>query len=169
MTTTERDLDRALAGELPLALFLGAGVSADSGLPSWQQLVASVYMAGLSADSPGGAIRHAYRNYLRAIADSQEETSRCRSPSIKRASYDMLREILYASMMRIKARQEQVHAALEQNCCSDLCTKRHVDRVITYNYDDLLEIELKRRGFSASPVWQPKQRPKETTRLPRTR
>ena len=52
-----------------LALYLGAGVSIGSGLPSWEKLVAAMYFATLAEDTDRAAIRGAYRNYLLAIAE----------------------------------------------------------------------------------------------------
>ena len=170
-------LARALA-EGNLSLFLGAGVSIGSDLPTWNHLVTSVYMSSLSEDSPGKAITRAYRNYLRAIADWQlrrsseplqitAEKARLAFSGDSNDFVDLLHRLLYASMTgpySDPSPPHQIEQALDKNATlmavANLCETSpagHARRVITYNYDDLLEEELRRRGVTVSTIWKHSQ------------
>lgn len=57
-----------------ISLYLGAGVSAGNGLPSWDQLVLAMYFSAISAQSMGDW--RPFPNYLFAIAEWHLERSK---------------------------------------------------------------------------------------------
>ena len=60
---------RSAYGANSLTLYLGAGVSVDSGLPSWEHLVAAMYFAALGSAHGHRQLTFAFRNYLLAISE----------------------------------------------------------------------------------------------------
>lgn len=150
-----------------LVLYLGAGVSVGSSLPTWQHLVAAMYFAALSQDS-GRVIRQAYRNYLLAISEwyltKDDEPIEITARKI-RAFYsaneqldDFMRSLhatLYAAMVDpggYPARWQEIQTLLRNNrtlnavrhlCRSSVAGRRSVRSVVTYNYDNLLEMSLR--------------------------
>lgn len=164
-----------------LVLYLGAGVSVDSELPTWEHLVAAMYFAALTTDASHRAITRAYPNYLLAIADwylQQRRSSMDISARKIRAYYErmgdrttfpeQLRRTLYTAMLdpggypAFDARE-----LLERNrtlqSVADLCAgskpgARGVRAVITYNYDDLLEQAIDGR-VAARPIWRATTKP----------
>lgn len=168
---------RAAFREEQLVLYLGAGVSAGSDLPDWDRLVTAMYFAALTPDrSSYGEIRHAYRNYLLAIADWYLGHERGAIDVVarkirahfgdRRAEFlEALRSTLYTPMIMPLGdfEPQDVEEKLEGNatlqqvarlCGVDANGHRGVRAVITYNYDDLLESVLDREGIDHVPIWE---------------
>lgn len=169
-----------------LTLYLGAGVSLGSGLPSWDQLVLALYFRAASGDwktqwSP-------FPNYLYAIAEWQ--LKRGHEPleitalkirqfySNEQGFFEDLRHTLYDGLSDDdgSGRWQNPNVAMlrESNPTLDgaaeLCWKTKpsgggLHAVITYNYDNLLEIVTAESPRSADgavtrdrinfvPVWK---------------
>ncbi len=161
-----RELRKAY-DERRLVLYLGAGVSVDSALLTWDHLVSAMYFAALSQDS-GQVIKRAYRNYLLAIsewylkqnAEPIEITARkIRAFYTEAGSREFLRSLhdtLYTAMLRPGggvAPVEEIRDLLRGNetlmsvkklCSGTLANPPGVRAVVTYNYDNLLEMCLSR-------------------------
>lgn len=149
-----------------LAVFLGAGVSQGSGLPGWQELVARMYFSavrGAQADD-----EEVYPNYLYAVADwyvgkhvePLEITARkIRSFYPNDGEFmDRLRRTLYRRFLHRGSTPATLQAALDENatlqaivklCAPNAKRHRRARAVITYNYDDLVEMALP-EGATAS-------------------
>src|SRR5574342_863656 len=71
MLNTEQSVEmlRSAFHERNLALYLGAGVSIGSNLPSWEKLVLAMYFGKVSQERLGGW--RPFSNYLYAIAEWQ--------------------------------------------------------------------------------------------------
>ena len=143
-----------------LSLYLGAGVSVDSGLPSWEHLVAAMYFAALGAAQGHRELTFAFRNYLLAISEwylrRSNEPMDITARKV-RAFYGhdtgeflmSLRDTLYAAMIEFPGDQagELPPDFLDRNttlrAVRDLCANAEgVSDVVTYNYDNLLELAL---------------------------
>ena len=142
-----------------LTLYLGAGVSAPSGLPTWQRLVLAMYFDMLNRSN-----RNAYSNYVHAVAEwmlrESPDPLEITAQKIRRhfgnnesAFLDSLRRQLYAGFHargryhvpdRLKLRRGNSTLRAVAQLCDRSSPKmgRGVEAVITYNYDDLLEIAL---------------------------
>jgi hypothetical protein len=154
-----------------LTLYLGSGVSKESGVPDWKELVAAMYFAAArQASEP--VDRHPYPNYLYAIAEwyvgrnleplevtARKVRARYRSEA---AFMRALRRTLYGRFLRRYRRDGAVASAevRRDNHTLDavvrLCThqarrRRRVRAVVTLNFDNLLELLLP-EGW-AQPVW----------------
>jgi hypothetical protein len=143
-----------------LTLYIGAGVSIGSKLPSWEKLVLAMYFSKISQEKLGGW--RPYSNYLYAIAEWQlansteslEITARKLRRFYRSQNENSFLEDLYLSLYGVfladgRPRPEIDSRMLRWNnttleAVSKLCesTGEGVQAVVTYNYDSLLEIAI---------------------------
>lgn len=141
-----------------LTLYLGAGVSIGSNLPSWDKLVLSMYFKKISEQNSNGW--RPFSNYLYAIAEWMLENSeepleiiarKLKSLYSKQQFFlDDLYQTLYGSYLEngqptpVVTKDFLRHNNTTLNSVAELCEslQRGVRAVITYNYDSLLEIAL---------------------------
>jgi hypothetical protein len=152
-----------------LSLYLGAGVSVGSGLPTWDKLVLAMYFSALSkhAQRPW----HLYPSYLFATAEWHLERSNepleITARKLRRYYKDdddfmmHLWETLYAGFLdgfssgntaidpATICTGNPTLAGITQLCRGSISGKQGVRTVITYNYDSLLEIALADHPFQA--------------------
>jgi hypothetical protein len=145
-----------------LTLYLGAGVSIASGLPSWEELVLAMYFRTLDEEDYIREL-HPYPNYLYAIAEwvlrSKKEPLEITMRKVKQWYEDkdfvrMLRETLYADLNGREEYEsvfEQPESLLRMNLTlkaiielmnRSVAGQQGISSVITYNYDNLLEFAL---------------------------
>lgn len=164
MSTNPVNMLRQAFIEKKLTLFLGAGVSMDSKLPSWEKLVLLMYFNKISQEKMGGW--RPFSNYLYAIAEWHlknsteplEVTARKLRKHYSEDEQDKFIEDLYAMLYgnflvngypdpqinkNYLLRNNTTLNALARLCESP---KRGVNAVVTYNYDSLLEIALENFG-----------------------
>lgn len=143
-----------------LTLYLGAGVSIGSQLPSWEKLVLAMYVNKISELNMGGW--RPYSNYLYAISEWQfknseeplEITARKLRKYYEKGNKNSfladLHAVLYGSLLQDEQPSPAANGGfLRQNnatldSVARLCEAhaRGVRAVVTYNYDSLLEIAL---------------------------
>jgi hypothetical protein len=160
-----------------LTLYLGAGVSVGNGLPSWDQLVLAMYFSAIKSDDIVEAIRP-FPNYLFAIAEwhleRRKEPLDITARKIRNLYKDdsvfleRVHQTLYAGFSPPGTRSiepPKIPALLQANATlkavADLCTKgsskrQSVRSVISYNYDNLLELSI--ADARVQPIWQANQR-----------
>jgi hypothetical protein len=160
------------AGEL--ALYLGAGVSAANGLPNWNRLVLAMYFAATHGDW-----KYDWRpfpNYLFAIAEWQLG----RSPEPPEITAQKIRQLYENQTEFLEDLHDTLYAGFRipgsdtflQPSATDLLrgnttlkavvellrrgqrTGGGVRAVVTYNYDNLLEIASASRLCEFGPVWK---------------
>lgn len=149
-----------------LSLFLGAGVSMDNNLPSWAQLVLSMYFNKISEQHLPGY--RPFSNYLFAIAEWHlsnsteplEITARKLKKYYSQGDWENeflsdLHRTLYSSYLN---QDGNIEAYIDENFLRDnnptldsiasLCqsNSKGIKSVITYNYDNFLEIALGSTG-----------------------
>ena len=150
-----------------LTLYLGAGVSMDSGLPSWEGLVLAMYFKIMDQQRLG--MWRPFPNYLLAISDWQiknlQEPLEITARKIRlyyggdQAGFlKSLRETLYQGFTPANEYDFVSPGAGDLmlgnptlHAVADLCghAQRGVDAVVTYNYDALLEKVLMEGTFEA--------------------
>jgi hypothetical protein len=152
-----------------LSLYLGAGVSVGSGLPTWDKLVLAMYFSALSknAQRPWKL----YPSYLFATAEWHLERSNepleITARKLRRYYKDdddfmlHLWETLYAGFLDglssgesaidpvAICRGNPTLGGITELCRGSISGKQGVRTVITYNYDSLLEIALADHPFQA--------------------
>ena len=166
-----------------LTLYLGAGVSVGSGLPSWEELVLSMYFSGIK-ESPIAPGLRPFPNYLFAIAEWNLErraeplditARKVRNTYQNQNSFlEDLRHTLYAGFKYPGdqiIQEPQFEDLLNANktlgsvvkLCNSSSQRRGVSSIVTYNYDDLLEFSLKHshRPFQSISSAQQKVEPKK--------
>lgn len=156
-----------------LTLYLGAGVSVASGLPTWDKLVLSVYFATISEEKLGNW--RPFPNYLYAISEwylrEMREPLEVTARKLRKMYADgaageqeflaAVRDGLYRledSTLHDSGRPEilanNTLLAVAKFCEAKRGKHYGVRSVITYNYDDLLETSLKHRDKRrAQPVY----------------
>jgi hypothetical protein len=143
-----------------LTLYLGAGVSIGSKLPSWEKLVLAMYFNKISQERMGGW--RPFSNYLYAIAEWHlanspeplEITARKLKKYYKSDLMNLFKDDLYSTLyggFLTNGHPDPIIQSgylRENNSTLDsvarLCKSSNggVKAVITYNYDSLLEIAL---------------------------
>lgn len=148
------DSARKDAEDNRITLFLGAGVSMDAKLPSWNKLLEALLVQ--NKDKPFKHINEANATAIsKALADSSIVTGRYIIEGYRKRLKDgnpkwsleklnaetqelvneRLREALYSNV-DTPTRSELVKAI------ASVATKYNVENIITYNFDDLIETEL---------------------------
>ena len=153
-----------------LTLYLGAGVSIGSGIPSWDALILAMYFKVIDRQRLGRW--RPFPNYLFAIAEWQlqhlQEPLEISARKIRnyfrkdqKAFLSLLRETLYEGFLQGNEQQLLIpnsldlrHGNLTLQAVTELCdshTEAGVKSVVTYNYDSLLEYTLDQTPHR--PIW----------------
>lgn len=154
-----------------LTLYLGAGVSVASGLPTWDKLVLSVYFAAISEQKLGQW--RPFPNYLYAIAEwylrEGKEPLEVAARKLRQLySDDEAGDVEFVLAVRdgiYRIEGTTLHdsgepeilgndtlQAVAQLCSAQVGQRHGIRSVVTYNYDDLLERALEGRR-AAVPVY----------------
>jgi hypothetical protein len=160
-----------------LGIYLGAGVSIENNLPTWEKLVLAMYFNKIGEQELGGY--RPFSNYLYAIAEwyLKNSSEPLEITARKLQKYytqntdqgldflDDLYQVLYGSYLDEGGRpffHPDSHSLRYNNKTLDavarLCesNSKGVKSVITYNYDNLLEMALEENlyqsVFSADPI-----------------
>lgn len=156
-----------------LTLFLGAGVSMASGLPSWNALVLAMYFEVIDRDRLGNW--RPFPNYLLAIAEWQlkhmQEPLEITARKIRKYYADdqnLFRRALWENLYKALERHGEdfvppdLYSLLDENKTLhgivDLCNtsdEKGVNAIVTYNYDSLLEMALD--TIDHTPIWSSSQ------------
>lgn len=132
---------RFLATQLTLgriALFLGAGVSAALGLPTWATLVQRMY-ASASRDPPDAPLDLAVQLFLDRVCNNDRARFRA---AVREALYD-----------GFQPRPERAPPLLTALAALTMASQRgRASQVVSYNFDDLLESYLEWHGFVVASI-----------------
>lgn len=146
--TTEREgyLKQAKEAFLSqdMVLFLGAGVSIDGGIPLWSTLIKTlhVYMLNRLTEDKGLSIRQ--KEMINELAANNEmESPLMQMRYIKAAFsdeeyYELVRSALYGQEINLNTDLLNAIAKI----CTPQRTYCGIKSVVTYNFDDLLEMKL---------------------------
>lgn len=139
-----------------VALFLGAGVSADAGVPRWNELINSLLSEMILRRAKGepDALLSAHLNEIINIAYNNKEDSPITQMRYIRGAfnadeyYQLVHDVLYNN--HPKTNTELLNAIAE------ICTPRRnhigVQGIVTYNFDDLLERRLERQKVATNII-----------------
>jgi SIR2-like domain len=145
-----------------LTLYLGAGVSKGNGLPTWAELVLAMYFNAMK-DHWEGQWRP-YPNYLYAIAEwllqrrteppeiTAQKVRQCyKTP---KAFLSDLRKCLYGGGDFHPYGPDLCAVNPTLKSVSKLCRGSGIQAVVTYNYDNLLEVATEGSPCEFLPVWK---------------
>ena len=143
----DRRLTEYLAHQLVhgrLALVLGAGISMPFGLPDWTQLLQNLYAK--QGEAPPNKPPEQQAEYLRLKFFQNDP----------QGFVQAIHETLYASVTAdfVTLRANGTLAAIASLVMAS--RRGSVPEVITFNFDDLLEIFLSYHGFVVAPVFRRK-------------
>lgn len=129
-----------------VTIFLGAGVSASAGAPAWDKLLEQLCVKkGISKlDSDINSItkgRYIIDHYKKDNKDLEQTEF-----------YEDVKEILYTDV-----RESKLITAI-----SKIAKKHHVESIITYNYDSLVEEEINREQNKCESIYDKRR----TNKLP---
>jgi hypothetical protein len=159
-----------------LVLFLGAGVSLDYGIPSWRDLVVDLLFERTARSRRMGDLPPEYRRALgrwlaeyfdydltvlaRVIRQDLVREQRRKLATVEDAEFEFLervRQRLYATLRESSTGNPGAPArtttldAIAELIANARCDN-NVPAVVTFNFDDLLERELQRRGVITRTV-----------------
>lgn len=132
-----------------ISLFLGAGVSASAGIPTWGNLLEQLCVKkGLSKlDSDIDSIIKG-----RFIIDEYEQ----QKEKMQNELNDDMNSILYAN----------IHSSSLIKAIADVVVKSNVESIISYNYDDLVEQEIRKKENAKCRSIYDKSRQAKGTDIP---
>lgn len=149
-----------------LALFLGAGVSIEAGVPSWNQLLGGLFGAlvdrldsSLSTDDLTKST--SARRLVALQSGSPLMTARYIRSGLQDTFVPTLRDELYRDEKEVPTPQLNAIARI----CDPPRGRSGVKAVITYNFDDLLERHLAQLHIHHTTISRPGQRA-HTSHLP---
>jgi hypothetical protein len=158
-----------------LNLYLGAGVSIDSGLPTWRQLVVSMYFRYMNIEQ-WQSVRP-FPNYLYAIGEwylnktgesldiiIRKLKSNLTDDEFLKILYDCLYNQLDENQVRNPFTETQYSNRLLMEL-TELAAhpNRTLNSIITYNFDDLLEQSFSKKGIDHTPVFDVSTFPRNGT------
>jgi len=155
----------------PFSLFLGAGVSSSAGMPDWNSLLNALFMAYINGsevtgdnDASSGQTLELVRRMNTLDTPSALVSARYLRKGIAGNSDDRrsftaaIRKALYGLRRKDRKPASPLIVNLAQ-LCMPRRTGAKVRAVVTYNFDDLFERELKSRSISHRSIYSQSQQP----------
>lgn len=148
------------------SMFLGAGVSSSAGLPDWDTLLNSLFVSMLTEDVSG--TKNADSEQISSIVkrlrqiDGPSALMLARyirkgittdSPTEQGKFIDAVTTQLYGLRNKKYSISSQLIKAIT-NLCAPSRTGAKMRAVLTYNFDDLLEREIRSRGLSYRSIFE---------------
>lgn len=138
-----------------LALFLGAGVSIDSGIPLWGELVNNLLSKMITSRFKKSKISSDKLNNIINIAYQNQENSSITQMRYIRSAFDnitynkLVHEALYSNRPSINS---DLLKAISYICTP---TRNHigVQGIVTYNFDDLIERRLEKDKVLVNSIY----------------
>lgn len=140
-----------------LALFVGAGISKDAGIPQWNELINILLSKMISSHlkDNGKELLQKSIDAIVSCAHKYQENSPIAQMRYIKASFDaqeynnLVHDALYSKKHRIDTTLLKAIA--------EICTPRRnhigVQGIVTYNFDDLLERCLKRKNVPSNTIY----------------
>lgn len=138
-----------------VALFLGAGVSMDSGIPLWSEMINKLLAKMITSRLKKSKMSTEELNRIIDIAYNNQENSSITQMRYIRSAFDnitynkLVHDALYANKPKINT---NLLKAISNIC---IPTRNHigVQGVVTYNFDDLLERRLESDNVSVNSIY----------------
>lgn len=133
------------------SILLGAGVSCDANLPSWQQLISSLLIKSFSETlNENQQFDNESINRLSSVFKSNQLNSALLSARYLKKLFTtqhksdekfkkIIHEVLYTSQ---EINRDSILIKIITRLCIPTRIRAHIDSIITYNFDDLIEQAL---------------------------
>lgn len=139
-----------------VALFLGAGVSIDAGIPLWADMIKILLINMIESKIEGKELSKADRVALNELAYKNQEDSPLTQMRYIRTAfendeyYKLVHDALYSELIKSSTKLVDTIAKLgspKRNHCG-------VKGIVTYNFDNLVELKLKSRDIDYNVVFR---------------
>lgn len=139
-----------------LVLFLGAGISRDAKIPTWDKLVSDLFVSLLTKKLGVFDIKLSNEekkiiidNLKKANGDSPLLQARYIRKGLESVFVDVLKEILYNDC-------QDSSSLLDEICqlCLPIRNGVGIKAIVTYNFDDLIEINFKRYRIKYKAIYR---------------
>jgi hypothetical protein len=138
-----------------VVFFLGAGVSKDAGLPSWDELLRSLNVSIIESKIHFKLSEKQKDEILSLLTELQSGTPLVTASYIRKAlDSEFLKEIHKALYKGVKKITEQKQLDAIAKASRPLIGKLGIKGIITYNFDDLLEQHLERRNIDYKSIYR---------------
>lgn len=138
-----------------IVFFLGAGVSKDAGLPSWDELLRSLNISIIESKVPFKLTATQKDDMVKLLTNLQMGAPLVTASYIRKALDDkFVNEIRKALYHDVKPLKEQKLLSTIAKAARPLIGKLGVKGVITYNFDDLLEQHLEEKGTDYKSIYR---------------
>jgi hypothetical protein len=138
-----------------IVFFLGAGVSKDAGLPSWDELLRSLNISIIESKVPFKLTTTQKDDMVKLLTNLQMGAPLVTASYIRKALDDkFVNEIRKALYHDVKPLKEQKLLSTIAKAARPLIGKLGVKGIITYNFDDLLEQHLEEKGTDYKSIYR---------------
>lgn len=138
-----------------IVFFLGAGVSKDAGLPSWDELLRSLNISIIESKVPFKLTATQKDDMVKLLTNLQMGAPLVTASYIRKALDDkFVNEIRKALYHDVKPLKEQKLLSTIAKAARPLIGKLGVKGIITYNFDDLLEQHLEEKGTDYKSIYR---------------
>ena len=138
-----------------IVFFLGAGVSKDAGLPSWDELLRSLNISIIESKVPFKLTATQKDDMVKLLTNLQIGAPLVTASYIRKALDDkFVNEIRKALYHDVKTLKEQKLLSTIAKAARPLIGKLGVKAIITYNFDDLLEQHLEEKGTDYKSIYR---------------
>lgn len=148
-----------------LSIFVGAGVSTDCGLPTWEELLTDLFLELVRSHSETRPNQVELAQIVKALRRQQKYSPLLEARYVRLGLGDLfVRQIirfLYKDMPKAEVPEFPVLKGI-----AALSTGGGLRGIVTYNFDDLLEEQLRRDGVTCVPVYAEEAPDLDETALP---
>ena len=126
-------------------LFIGAGVSKSAGLPNWEELLANIIQN--IADDTKRSLAHGIKDKNEIIRAQKLFT--IIAPENNRNTqkvHNVIHKALWGSCTKKSIKSSLVDSIV------NAISQKEINAIVTYNYDDVIESELKKREIDYSQI-----------------
>lgn len=138
-----------------VALFLGAGVSFDSGVPLWSDLINKLLAKMIVSRFKESKMESEQLSKIIDLAYENQENSSITQMRYIRSAFDnvtynkLVHESLYSNKPNINTRLLKAISAI----CAPTRNHIGIQGIVTYNFDDLIERRLKKDNVSVNSIF----------------
>ena len=138
-----------------VVLFLGAGVSIESGIPLWGDLVNNLLAKMIVNRLKESKLSEEKLNKIISLASNNQEASSITQMRYIRSAFDtneynkLVHDALYSNNIKINSGLLKALSLL----CAPTRTKVGIRGIVTYNFDDILEKRLKKDKIETVTIY----------------